>query len=470
MGMFNDFLKKIGLKKEMNLLEAGKANEPAAITRADELVAEAKEKFNSSIKVAPATEIKIEEAHKDENETEKDNKPVLKVFAEQGEGSHIEYIVKLETNQGMMIPISVLKERSERINLRDIIDKLTNLVVAVQDAPGKSNAEEQQEDVRDDMDFLHRRYKIDFTREMDRMVERMCLPKTINYQTLMDSLPKSIDISKLTPTQLIQYGEMLTQRLDVLEGIKTPEDAYEARTSLESFMKSQEKKTARGAIVTANLENLESGEEALDVQTIVALAKKMEHISNEDGLLYATYLKLEENRIIRKLRSDILIYREGLQDVPENQDKTQLSSDLAQYLDSIITSDSDEGREDIITYMIDTLQGKGIENYAKNCVQYDTRLKVFLKHNPIENQEVALDYITARMACFGQVVGTSEPDKDMEKIKNLRNFIETTEYKDEDDTESKKFLYTIAQIERDYIKNNYSPILHEFKKIIDTER
>lgn len=468
MGMINDLFKKMGFKKETKLLEEGKNEEKASITRADELAAEAKEKFNSSLKATPTTEVKIEEdAPESEQESKKDKKPVLKVFAEQDEG----YTVKLVDDKGKMIPICIIKEKHEHINLREIVERTSRLIVSTQNVSDENNVKKQQEYIKDEMDFLHRRYRLDFTEEMDKMVNDMNLAnKEIDYQKLINSLPKSVDVSKLSHEQIMQYGKMLSQRLNVLDSIGTPEDAYSQKDSLERFMKSQEKETARGAIVTANLENIENGEQALDVQTIVALAKKMETISNEDGLLYATYLKLEENRIIRRLQKDIVTYRTELQNIPENVTACQMSDDLAQYLDSIITNASDGEREDIITYMIDTLQGRGIENYAKNCLQHDTRLKVFLKHTPIKNQELALEYASTRIACFGQVVGIASPEQDMEKIKNLRSFIETTDYKDEDNTETKKFLYTIAQIERDYIRSNYSPILHEFKKFIDNER
>lgn len=471
MGIINNFLEKIGLKQNRQLLQEENSDRSDSITRADELVAEAKEKFNSSVKVTLVEESKSnQETSNDMQENKRDKKPVLKVFAESGEGTPAEYIVKLETEAGSLIPISIIRERTEEIHLRDIISKISDLVIAIQDASNSEDISKTQNDIKEEMNFLNKKYKISFTRDMNSLVENINLGNGINYQMLIDTLPTSIDISHLTQAQVLQYGKILTERLTLLDGIKTPEDAYKARISLESFMKSQEKKTAQSAIVTANLENLENGEQSLDVPTIVALAKKLETIKNEDGLLYSTYLKLEENRIIRKLQKDILDYKQGIQDVPGNLSIHQISESLIEYLDSTITRTSSDNKDDIIAYMIDTLQGKGIENYAKNCLQYDTRFKVFLKHTPIQNQEEALDYIVARMSCFGQVVDTIDSGSNEEKIKNLRSFIEVTDYKDEDNSESKDFLYTIAQIEMEYIKNNYSPILREFKKVIDTQR
>lgn len=468
MGIINDFFKKFGLKSKRPLLQEGDSSENATASKINE-ISDTSEKFNNSLKFTPATAPQlVQEVSTDAHESDPKRDPVLKVFAERGiDSAQIDYVVNLETESGSLIPISVIRENTSGVSLKEIVGEISKVISAWQNSSSKDDTTKRQAEIKEKMKHLNERYKVNFTRNMVSIVENADIGSGLDYQKFERLLSRNIDIKSLTPTEIVQYGKMLTQRLGVLDSIKTPEDAYKTRVSLESFMKSQEKQTAHSAIIAANLDNLESGEQALDLPTIIAFAKKLETISNEDGLLYSSYLKLEENRIIRKLQKDLSSYQQGLQDAPENLSTSQVVDSLIEYLDSTKVTTGDDISDNITAYMIDTIQGRGIENYAKNSVRNDIRLKVFLQHNPIDNQQEALNYVVAKMACFGQVVATPESEEYKEKIRKLRDFIEVTDYKDEDDSESKDFLYTIVQIERDYIKKNYSPILHEFQKIVE---
>lgn len=468
MGILDSFLKKVGLKSNQTLLQAGENNESITRERMD-VYSSASDEFDNSLKVSRTPSVpKVQEVNVDTSDINQEKQPVLKVFAERGlDSSKIDYVVKLETDTGSLIPISVIKEKADEVSLKAVVSEISRMIEDLQKSSEKGYSTKKQAEIKQMMMQLSEKYKINFTGRMVSMVENASIGRGVNYQGFEKALPKTIDISQLTPAQIVEYGKMLTQRLETLDSIKTPEGAYKARVSLESFMKQQEVLTAQSAIVAANLENLENGEQTLDMPTIIACAKKMEAVSSEDGLLYSSYLKLEENRIIRKLQKEISRYQQGLEDTPENASTKQLADSLVDYLDSTKVSTGDNIQDNIPAYMIDTILGKGIENYAKNMVKNDIKLKLFLKNNPIEHQEEALDYVTAKMACLGQVVATPESEEYEEKIRRLRDFIEVTDYKDEDNSESKEFLYTIVQIERDYIKKNYSPILREFQKIVE---
>lgn len=467
MGIINNFLKKIGFKQKQELLPSNNNSEKISSSDTKESDSAA-EVFNKSLRVnINDTSELIEESPSNISDYEQRKEPVLKVFAERGiYSTKIDYVVELETEEGNLIPIGIIKEKAEGISLKEIVGEISKVIGSIQTDSDKDDVSKRQEQLKEKMKDLNEKYKVNFTRSMINMVENSSIGSGINYRNFDSSLPKTVDISSLTPEQIVQYGKVLTKRLGILDSIKTPEDAYKAKVSLEAFMKSQETQTANSAIIAANLENLEGTEQVLDVPTIIAFAKKLETVSNEDGMLYSSYLKLEENRIIRKMQKEISTYGQQSENSAEN---SATITSLLEYLESTKTTTGEDSKGNITSYMIDTLQGNGIENYAKKLVKNDIRLKVFLQHNPIEHQAEALDYVVTKMACFGQVVATPESEEYEEKIRKLRDFIEVTDYKDEDDSESKNFLYTVVQIERDYIKKNYSPILREFQKIVEEQ-
>jgi len=58
--------------------------------------------------------------------------------------------------------------------------------------------------------------------------------------------------------------------------------------------------------------NPEQGNNFKKVDTILDCAKALELVQNEDGLLYSSYLKLEENRIIAQIQKDISTYARSI--------------------------------------------------------------------------------------------------------------------------------------------------------------
>lgn len=461
MGVLNNFLIKLGLKPKM--IESGDK-------KAETVIKAEAEQFNQSLNVDPSTIIHSQPSQEgnllaNSERRQEPHKPTVKVFAEKNIHSRrVEYVVTLETDTDVLVPITIMREKPEEVRLKDFVGEVEAAIVELQNA--NNPIEFRQNRAREILESINRRYKVDFTEKMYSIIDGVSAGNGVSYQHIEGALPKKIDVGALSRRELIQYGKMLTERLQVLDSIKSPEDAYRARISLESFMKSQERATGEGAIVAANLENLENGENALDIQTVIACAKKLETFCNEDGLLYSTYLKLEENRIIRKLQQDILAYRQEIEGMPEMASVVETADELQKYLeDSKINTDS-EHSDDIVGYMVDTIRGEGIEKYIESFSKHDMKLKTFLQENPVPNKEKALNYVFAKLACFGQVAPTPETPGGEGKLQQLRSFIEGTDYKDDDFTESKKFLHTMVQIERDYIEKNYSPVLKEFQKIV----
>ena len=117
-----------------------------------------------------------------------------------------------------------------------------------------------------------------------------------------------------------------------------------------------------------------------------------------------------------------------------------------------------ELQNEIIGYMAQTLTSANIKQYASEGIKKDIILKSFISAHPeIPNHQAALDYLTAKMQSTGQVT-------DIPKQHSLRKFIETTDYKSEMDGEIPQFLLSVAEVEQQYIKGNYAPILNAYSK------
>lgn len=69
----------------------------------------------------------------------------------------------------------------------------------------------------------------------------------------------------------------------------------------------------------------------------------------------------------------------------------------------------------------------------------------------MENKDKILSFFHSRIASLGQLSNKKE--------NTLREFIETTDFKDEDTTETKQFLLLASQIEKVYIKSQCKDLL-----------
>ena len=95
---------------------------------------------------------------------------------------------------------------------------------------------------------------------------------SINYEDL-EHLPQKLDLTSLSPEKIQKITLKIQNRLDTLNAIHTPEDAYACKESLESFMKEKEEKQ-ENPLITAYAEAVNNGE-ILDEQTVLKIAQKM---------------------------------------------------------------------------------------------------------------------------------------------------------------------------------------------------
>lgn len=116
----------------------------------------------------------------------------------------------------------------------------------------------------------------------------------LNYVKL-DELPKKIDVDKLTHSQKKQISIKMRKRMKELEKIHTPENAWEDREKIISFIKSIENIPVN-TLMDAKTETSRQ-ENGLNEENAELMNKEIENIKNEDGELYSVYLKIEEKRV-----------------------------------------------------------------------------------------------------------------------------------------------------------------------------
>ena len=100
---------------------------------------------------------------------------------------------------------------------------------------------------------------------------------------------------------------------------------------------------------------------------------------------------------------------------------------------------------------------------AKTLVEVEACACNFSRSVGVKNVEILTDIPMSKGFPYGQV--TAIP-----KQTSLRTFIETTEYKTPEITEAQNFLFVIANIEKDYIQKEYTPILLKYKEMLENQR
>jgi len=283
--------------------------------------------------------------------------------------------------------------------------------------------------------------------------------KLVDYSKV-DALPRKVDVSKLSDNQIMQIGQKLQTRLNRLDKIETPEDAYEDRENLISYMQDKEK-SPLNPIIEANLQSKEDGI-TLDEDTILKIAQNMEGINNEDGALYSVYLKIEEKRIWRQLQEKIAQYSNDSEDKDKVNGVYELSA-LLENLEGYELKRIDGGLStEVLSYIISQMKEMDIVTYSQKYKNSDALLAktIISEYSDIPDKQQILQFLYSRMGSLGQL-----SHKSSKNIKStLRNFIINTDFKHEDNTETKEFLLLVSQIEKNYIRNEYEEIIDIYKE------
>lgn len=427
-------------------------------------------KRKSKVKSLPsATRIdenreKLSDAQKKDKD-KKEIKNEIKVFS-QKIGSDTEYAIKMGSDKGNInvgkMYIKTDKENpKESTNFKEIVREIDEAINQVKVARDKENLETAKQLAKNKLDNLSAK-NIQFC--LDESVVDYIDEYDIEEKVEYGKIDKLVDVVKdMSASEIIELGEQLSNRLDTLDSIKTPEDAYKDRFALINYMKSKEE-IPENPIIDANIQSIENGKE-LDESTVLSIAKEMEQIKNEDGALYSAYLKLEEKRVLKRILKVVTDYSLSVP-YPNMTEIREVNQTMAHIKDQI---DNTKGglSPEILDYIIKTIKEEDISAYTKNYKRGDSELyyKVKNEMNMEENdKESILDFLSARMECLGQLHYKGKSGKTQTGRKTLREFIETTDFKDENNKETKEFLYIIAQIEKEHIKTECMPAIEKYSK------
>lgn len=137
---------------------------------------------------------------------------------------------------------------------------------------------------------------------------------------------------------------------------------------------------------------------------ILECAKALENIPNEDGLLYSSYLKLEENRILSQIQQDLQTYGRNH---PGKQ--KEIATFVEQLETSKLSVSSEKGTHNpiessasIVDYMMENILNNSIDKYLKTGLRQNLVLKGFLNRNPdVPNNQIITDYLHTKMSSYG---------------------------------------------------------------------
>lgn len=393
-----------------------------------------------------------------QEEKEPDSLSKLNVYAEK-EGKQTKILIKINLN-GTLIPIAEVTGNGDRSSLKEMNRAVTRVMDSIQiKTKTEDELEFKKKKAKSELEELGRVYGFTLLPELDNVLNCYLPNQEIDYSKLNKILPKTIDISKMSQNQVLNFGKILDERLKLLETLKTPEDVKGKKKGIISFMKSQETEDPLGAVVAANLESVNSkGKETLDLSTLLACAKCLKTLDNEDAIMYSVYLKLEEKRILKKVQEEIEATRtedngERIDSLLSEVEKMKMGITLGQTLEQKDLT--------IVEYMMAIRYDRDIERYANTIAKKDMDVRRYVLDNKTPNAIAISEYFSSRIASLGQVTQIRE-QRAIGKVVPLRRIIEETSFKDPDERESDEFLLQVGQLEKDYIRNNYSELLERY--------
>lgn len=384
----------------------------------------------------------LEAGKMNEQQKEQEEKVDVQIFSRKREDNSIEYSIVLNVGGNSILVGKVYNSPEEDINKRQHVN-LRNIANVIKGAiQPLANAKN--------------RYAIDRAKQEAKLsIQNMA---NIEGVILTDEIMEYIDLYRNPTLDHFQPEDRHEQmepkdakRLRELESIKTPEDAFEHKDSLIAYMQRTEK-VPINPIIEANLKSLKEGKR-LDDETVKTIAQNMEKLGNEDGLLYSVYLKIEEKRIWRQLQTRLAQYSNDSGDKNVIKEVYQLS-EIIEELDKYELPDMGDGHsQGVLKYMIDEVRQTDIKDYIENAKEKDTSLarSINTKCDGIQDKTNMLQFLYARIGSLGQLSYKSA----LQGNDVLRNFVANTDFKHEDNTETKEFLLTVANIEKENIQNKY---------------
>ena len=374
---------------------------------------------------------------------------------------------------GEIIPVGNLSSKKDDNNLeyqaeksiREIVNEIQKVINPLNESESTYGLEKLKEETKNVLQRISQKnpnFVLD--EEVMDFIEDFKPEQVIDYEQL-DKLPKKIDVDKLTHSQKKQISIKMRKRMKELEQIRTTENAWADREKIISFIQSIEN-IPENTLMDAKKET-SNQEHGLNEETAKLMNEEIENIKNEDGELYSVYLKIEEKRVWKKIRTEIIKYandskmnREGFIELIKaigELNKYELKDIQKGFSSQILGYIIDEKDEKTSEEKVDVERAEDekldIETYIEKIRKNDLLLTRMItsKFPDMENKDKILSFFHSRIASLGQLSN--------KKKNTLRKFIETTDYKDEYTTETKQFLLLASQIEKVYIKSQFKDLL-----------
>ncbi len=375
--------------------------------------------------------------NKEENQEEQEKSKIdVKIFPRRV-GDIIEYSVMLISGEES-VPIGKLcneVDSNQKVDLKKIANEIKGAIQPITDAKNQYSRDRSKNEAKEILQKVADREKMSLTSDV------------IHYINQYGIQPIQLDEGQSESRK--KYQEVI-ERLAELENIKTPDDAYAQKESLEKYMMKTEK-VSSNPILEASIKGLKDGKK-LDDDTVKRIAQNMEKLKNEDGLLLGTYFELKQKEIWRYFKEKVAQYGKTLEDENMKSEFQSLVEEMAQ-VDKYYLPDMKDGfSPSILEYMINEMRERNIENYIENVKEKDSSIaKKISKFREMPDRTAMMEFLYARVGSFGQVSYKST----LKGNEVLRNYVANTDLKDKDNTESKEFLLLVANIERDYLLNEY---------------
>lgn len=369
-------------------------------------------------------------------EEQEESKIDVKIFPRRV-GDIIEYSIMLISGEES-VPIGKLcneVDSNQKVDLKKIANEIKGAIQPITNAKNQYSRDRSKNEAKEILQKVADREKMSLTSDV------------INYINQYGIQPIQLDDGQTESRK--KYQEVI-KRLEELENIKTADDAYAQKESLEKYMMKTEK-VSLNPILEASIKGLKEGKK-LDDDTVKRIAQNMEKLKNEDGLLLGTYFELKQKEIWRYFKEKVVQYGKTLEDENMKSEFQSLVEDMAQ-VDKYYLPDIKDGfSPSILEYMINEMRERNIENYIENVKEKDSSIaRRISEFKEMPDRIAIMEFLYARVGSFGQVSYKST----LKGNEVLRNYVANTDLKDKDNTESKEFLLLVANIERDYLLNEY---------------
>lgn len=399
-----------------------------------------------------------------QEEKEPDSINKLNVYAEK-DGKETKRIIKIQIN-GTLIPIAEMNKKVDQVLPKDIVHLITRVLDSVQmNTDTETSLNYKKKQAIDRLEALKEHYGLTYLPELEVILDSYLPSQRIDYKKLKQMIPMVADISRMSESQVLDFGKILGERLNLLREIKTPEEAGANKEDIIHFMQSQETEDPLGMIIAANLENMnEENPQKLDLSTILACVKHLENFENEDAIMYSTYLKLEEKRILTRIQTEI-------EETRTEENSEQVDTLLADVEGLKIGAGETEAerKTSIMQYMMAIRNERDVARYVKESAKKDMQIRRYVLEEKTPHALEISSFFSSRIASLGQVTqigGTA----DNGKVASLRKAIEESQFKDSDEKETDEFLLQVAEIEKDYIFRNYSALIDRYHAMTKTRK